>query len=155
MVLKRPTALFIDEALVHDEGWFQVWQQLDVMGIRLNGVIDDRHSTAWRTWLDEYFRRDGWPRGLVADLRTTISSASLPRRLQTAQWIHTICGSITCCSALIGDHAVTNLTLRAALRIAGRSNIVVRHDIEHFALDVSDLLSGHTPPATRSDAAWA
>ncbi len=50
MEVKRPTALFIEDALVHDEGWFQVWQQLDVIGFRLNGVIDDARSSAWRGW---------------------------------------------------------------------------------------------------------
>ena len=154
MVLKRPTALFIDDALVHDEGWFQVWQQLDVIGFRLNGSIDDTRSNAWRAWFDDYFRRDGWPQAIAGDLRTTISSASLPRRLQTANWIHTAFGRIAFCTALTGNNIATNLSLRAALRIASRPNIVVRHEIEHFALDVSDMLAGRIPPVTRSESAW-
>lgn len=154
MVLNRPTALFIEDALVHDEGWFQVWQQLDVIGFRLTGPIDDAHSNAWRAWFDDYFRRDGWPRAIACDLRATISMASLPRRLHTANWIHTTFGRVAHCTALTGSHVATNLSLRAALRIAGRPNIVVRHEIEHFALDVSDMLAGRTPPVTRSESAW-
>lgn len=154
MVLKRPTALFVDEALVHDEGWFQVWQQLDIIGLRLSGTIDDRRSPLWRAWLDRYFARDAWPRVVALDLRTAVSEESLPRRLYMAQWVHNVLERIDFCTVLVGDHMGTNLSLRAALRIAARPNIVARHEIEHFALDVSDMLAGRLPPITRSESAW-
>ncbi len=154
MVLKRPTALFVEDALVHDEGWFQVWQQLDVIGLRLNGVIDDRRNPMWRAWLDRYFTQDAWPRVVAIDLRAAVSEESLPRRLYMAQWVHTVLARIEFCSVLIGNNVATNLSLRAALRIAARPNIVTRHEIEHFALDVSDMLAGRTPPVTRSESAW-
>jgi hypothetical protein len=148
MEVKRPTALFIEDALVHDEG------QLDVIGFRLNGVINDARSHAWRGWYDDYFRRDGWPRGIACDLRAAISNTSLPRRLQMAQWIHGTLGRVSCCTVLMGNSAATRLSLRAALRIAARSNIVVRSEVEHFALDVGDMLAGSAPPAMRSEPAW-
>lgn len=154
MVLKRPTALFVDEALVHDEGWFFVWQQLDVIGLRLTGRIEDRHSTAWRQWCDDYFRRDAWPRVVAFDLRAAISDESLPGRLRSAHWIQSVLRRIAFGSVLVGNNFTTNLAVRAALRVAGSPNIVMRHEVEHFALDVSDALAGRTPPVTRSESAW-
>lgn len=154
MVLKRPTALFVDEALVHDEEWFVVWQQLDVIGLRLRGPIGDQRSAAWRHWCDDYFQRDAWPRVMALDLRAALSDESLPGRLRSAYWVQNVLGRIAFATVLVGNNFATNLAVRAALRIAARPNVVVRHDIEHFALDVSDMLAGRTPPITRSESAW-
>ena len=91
---------------------------------------------------------------MALDLRTALSDESLPGRLRSAYWVQNLLGRIAFATVLVGNNFATNLAVREALRIAARPNVVVRHDIEHFALDVGDMLAGRTPPVTRSESAW-
>lgn len=69
----------------------------------------------------------------------------MPKRLQTAVWGKKVLGLIEHGSLHLGTEASVSLTVRATLRIAGMSNVTMRHDDAAFAVDVDAMVAGRAP----------
>jgi hypothetical protein len=137
--------LFSSGALLHGGGFYDVWRCGDVVGIRIEGELNDERNPIWRAWLDDRFAKDGYPRFIALDVRAAIPAASLPRRLQTANWGRKTLSLIEYGSVHLGDSATVSLSVRATLRIAGMSNVVLRSNDEDFDGDVAAMLLGQAP----------
>ena len=77
-------ALFVDDALVHDGGFFTVWRRGDVVGVRIVGDLDDEKNPVWRAWLDERFAQEGVPRFMALDVRSATPAASMMATMSSA-----------------------------------------------------------------------
>lgn len=135
-------ALFVDDALVHDGGFFTVWRRGDVVGVRIVGDLDDEKNPVWRAWLDERFAQEGVPRFMALDVRSATPAASLPKRMQTAAWGRRLLGQIAHGTIHLGHDANVSLTVKAILRVAGMDNVWLRTDDDAFAADVKAMLRG-------------
>lgn len=134
--------LFIDDARLHDGGFFAVWRRGDVVGVRIVGPLDDERNPVWRAWLDDRFARDGMPRFLALDVKSATPAASLPKRMQTAAWGRRLLGQISLGTIHLGHKANVSLAVKAILRVSGMDNVWLRTDDDAFAADIDAMLRG-------------
>jgi hypothetical protein len=147
-------ALFVEDARLHEGGFFGVWRRGDVVGVRITGPLTDERNPVWRAWLDARFAVDGWPRFIALDVKDAIPAASLPKRLQTALWSKQALSTIEYGCVQLGREASVSLTVRATLRIAGIGNISLHTTDDAFDADVGQMLAGVCPTGTtRADPA--
>jgi len=135
-------ALFVDDARLHDGGFFSVWRRGDVVGVRIVGALDDEKNPIWRAWLDDRFASDGTPRFVALDVKDATPAAALPKRMQTAAWGRRLLGRITHGTIHLGHDANVSLTVKAILRVAGMDNVWLRTDDDAFAADIDAMLRG-------------
>jgi hypothetical protein len=139
------SSLFAPDALLFDGGWFGIWRagaNGAVVGIRIEGALDDERNPVWRAKFDELAEREGWPRFVALDVRDAIPAASLARRMQTAAWGRRTLARIEHATLGIGADGRVSVTVRAILRIAGMNNVTLRSDDDAFFADVDAMLAG-------------
>ena len=142
---------FTDADVVTRTPRYTIWRQHHLMGMLVDGVVDDAASVAWRTALADAFATHGHPRFFAMDVSGVDPQNSMAGRFKTAGFVREhlkkLEFAVLCTAGASGPLVV----VRATLRVAGMRNIMLCNDRRRFAMALEMMRRGHAPSLDLAD----
>lgn len=136
--------------LVDTGAGFTIQRRDHLIGIDVEGVVDDAVSDAWRAALAAEMARRGHPRFLAIDFSRCDPQNSMSTRYRTAAFARENMKIIDWCVLLTGSSPGPLVVVRAVLRTLGLPNLQMTTDSKYFEKAIERMIRGQRPPADPS-----
>jgi hypothetical protein len=136
--------------LVDTGAGFTLQRRDHLIGIDVEGVVDDAISDAWRAALAAEIRRRGHPKFLAIDFSRCDPQNSMSARFRTAAFAREHMRTIDWAVLLTGNSPGPLVVVRAVLRTLGLPNLQMTTDAAYFRIGIDRMLRGQRPPADPS-----